>query len=102
MKRCPTCNREFDDDTLSMCVDDGSPLIRDIPGTPKPEFPATQGYTGLGGKATWSASQDDIPALQQYLATTAGPRKRWPWLIAIVGALLVIVALTVVFVLIKR
>src|SRR5260370_39270433 len=103
MKRCPTCNREFNDDTLIMSVDDGSPLIKEINGVPKREFPSSSGYTGLGGKATWSASQDDIPAIEQYLATTTKrPRKSWPWVIAIVGGLLVIMALIVVFVFIKR
>jgi hypothetical protein len=28
MKRCPTCNRSFTDDTLSFCIDDGAVLVR--------------------------------------------------------------------------
>ena len=28
MKRCPTCNREFTDPTLSFCIDDGTTLVR--------------------------------------------------------------------------
>ena len=28
MKRCPTCNREFTDPTLSFCIDDGATLVR--------------------------------------------------------------------------
>jgi hypothetical protein len=28
MKRCPTCNREFTDPTLSFCIDDGATLLR--------------------------------------------------------------------------
>ena len=27
MKRCPQCNRTYDDDALSFCLDDGSPLV---------------------------------------------------------------------------
>lgn len=27
MKQCPTCNRIYPDDTLSFCLDDGTPLI---------------------------------------------------------------------------
>lgn len=26
MKRCPTCNRSYDDDTLSFCLEDGTRL----------------------------------------------------------------------------
>src|ERR687887_2951637 len=33
MKRCPTCNRKYDDDNLMYCLDDGTPLVRgaDVP-----------------------------------------------------------------------
>src|SRR5687767_3855267 len=27
MKRCPECRRDYFDDTLSFCLDDGSPLV---------------------------------------------------------------------------
>ena len=27
MKRCPTCKRSFEDDTLSFCLEDGTPLV---------------------------------------------------------------------------
>src|SRR2546428_8515363 len=27
MKRCPNCKRTFADDTLSFCLDDGTPLV---------------------------------------------------------------------------
>src|SRR5687767_4285246 len=27
MKRCPECHRDYYDDTLSFCLDDGSPLV---------------------------------------------------------------------------
>src|SRR5215510_177802 len=33
MKRCPTCNREFTDPTLSFCIDDGTTLLRAEPET---------------------------------------------------------------------
>ena len=92
MKRCPTCNREFDDDSLSVCIDDGSPLIKHIPGTPKMEFPTTQSYTGMGGKATWSASREDVPKLRQFLSAKEEPqRKSWAWVIAIVAVLFMII-----------
>ena len=34
MKRCPTCNRTYEDDALSFCLTDGSSLIRDEPAAP--------------------------------------------------------------------
>jgi hypothetical protein len=34
MKRCPTCNRTYEDDALSFCPSDGSSLARDEPAAP--------------------------------------------------------------------
>lgn len=33
MKRCPTCNKTYNDDNLMYCLDDGTPLVRggDVP-----------------------------------------------------------------------
>jgi hypothetical protein len=33
MKRCPTCNRTYTDLSLNFCLEDGTPLSSDIPGT---------------------------------------------------------------------
>ena len=30
MKRCPTCQRAFEDDSLTYCLDDGTPLTPEI------------------------------------------------------------------------
>jgi hypothetical protein len=38
MKRCPKCNRKYDDDTLRFCLEDGSPLYD----TRDSEAPATE------------------------------------------------------------
>ena len=43
---------------------------------------------GLGGKATWSASPDQIPELQKYIASVIPgpkPRKVWPWIVAVLA-----------------
>ncbi len=86
MKRCPTCNRTFDDDAVTVCPDDGSAL------SGAREAPATQGYTGLGGKATWNPSQDQIAEIQQYVATTTkSQRKIWPWVVVVVVILLILI-----------
>jgi ketosteroid isomerase-like protein len=38
MKRCPTCNRTYTDDTLRFCLEDGAALVRDGQGfVPDPE-----------------------------------------------------------------
>ena|ERR1700674_4064476 len=87
MKLCPTCNRAFDDDTLTVCPDDGSTLAG------APDAPATQGDGGLGGKATWNPSQDQLAEIQQTVAaitTTARPRKTSPWLVAAVAILILL------------
>jgi hypothetical protein len=37
MKRCPECRRDYLDDTLSFCLEDGMPLVHGV----SPEEPAT-------------------------------------------------------------
>jgi hypothetical protein len=110
MKRCPTCNRSFDDDTLSFCLEDGTPLVRDTASradsqetlvSPPPfgspaesgtASPPTQNYGQLPGKATVSASQFYVPPAQAPvpLAPPAKRRRAWPW---IVGILLIVLIL---------
>ncbi len=72
MKHCPNCKRSFDDDSLSFCLDDGTPLIAGSGGradsqatlvSPAPfppmdtssNFP-TQAFSQLPGKATINVS----------------------------------------------
>ncbi|MEQ1605886.1 MAG: hypothetical protein ABL999_13565 [Pyrinomonadaceae bacterium] len=42
MKRCPECRRDYYDDTLLYCLDDGNPLLEG-PATAKSEPPASAG-----------------------------------------------------------
>lgn len=74
MKRCPSCNRTFEDGSLSFCLDDGTPLIADAGGSradsqatlvspvpfPSPNtssnLPPTQTYGQLPGKGTIGVS----------------------------------------------
>ncbi len=64
-------------------------------------MPPTQ-YNDLLGKPTISATQDQIPELQEYLASQtqgtqesqmspASPRRVWPWVVAVLGVLLIVV-----------
>jgi hypothetical protein len=87
MRSCPTCNRAFDDDELTVCPDDGSALAG------APELPTTESDSGLGGKATWNPSQDQLAEIQQSVAaitTTDRPRKTSPWLVAAVAILILL------------
>ncbi len=108
MKRCPTCNRTFDDETLSFCLDDGTPLVRDAfgradsqetlvspsPSLPRPEtisdLPLAQAYEHLSGKATVNVSQFEVPAAQAF---TPSPKQRrtWPWVVAVLAILLIVI-----------
>src|SRR5260221_383146 len=93
MKRCPTCNRAFDDDTLTVCPDDGGALIGARDGAD------TEDDSGLGGKATWNPSQDQLAEIQQTVAAIAKPaRKTWPWVIVAIVVLLILIGLVGVIV----
>jgi len=105
MKRCPTCNRSFDDETLSFCLEDGTPLIGASAGradsqetivSPSPSVsppetgrpPATQTYGQLPGKATVAVSQINVPVAQ---ASAPPPRRTWPWVVAILVLVLIVI-----------
>lgn len=110
MKRCPTCNRSFDDDTLSFCLEDGTPLIRDSAAradsqetlvSPSPTLPTlesglppTPPYNQLPGKGTVNASQFNVPVAQAYTPATK-QRRTWPWIVAILVVLLLVIAAVV-------
>jgi hypothetical protein len=107
VKRCPTCNRSFDDDTLSFCLDDGTPLVRDSASradsqetlvSPSPPIvppassalPPTQTYGQLPGKATVDASQFNLPLAHAHIPA---PRQRrtWPWVVGILAIVLIVI-----------
>jgi hypothetical protein len=50
MKRCPTCNRTFDDPALGFCTADGTPLVADAPTyqQPPPQQPQQPQYQPAG------------------------------------------------------
>lgn len=88
MKHCRTCNRAFDDDTLTVCPDDGSAL----PGAP--EAPAPQSDRGLGGKATWNPTQGQLAEIQKTVAAITKPeRKSWPRVVVAIVVLLILIGL---------
>src|SRR5437016_12883578 len=99
MKRCPTCKRTFEDDTLSYCLDDGTPLV--AAARPDSEetlvlpsssdrgarIPDTQPYKQPSGRATL-ASDPWKPATPQQYMTPSPQSSVWPWLLAISVVLL--------------
>jgi hypothetical protein len=113
MKRCPTCKRAFDDETLSFCLEDGTPLVTETASrsdsqetlvSPRglgdasagvdPGLARTQSYNQLPGKATISASP--YSQAQPYGPATR-QRKTWPWIVGI-GAILLVIVIAIVVV----
>jgi len=59
MKRCPECRRDYYDDTLLYCLDDGTPLL-DGPAThPSADEPATAILSEPGAVATGFRGDED-------------------------------------------
>lgn len=101
MKSCPRCKREYDDDTLSFCLDDGTPLFdaRDS------EAPATE-ILPARGTPTLRSSGPTVPtfpsggpvASSEHVTPSANPLLTGG-VIAIAVLLLVLVGIVAFFVL---
>ncbi len=98
MKRCPECRKDYLDDSLSYCLDDGAPLVQ---GTVADE-PATAILSRdaiSGESATRTLNADDTVAQKTKFTTwlaTLFSRERLPWIVAGVFALIA-VAVTVAY-----
>src|SRR2546425_3130075 len=100
MKRCPTCKRTFEDDTLSFCLDDGTPLVAAarpdseetlvLPGSSDrgARIPDTQPYKQSSGRSTL-AGDSRHPAMPPQYVTLPQQRKAWPRLLGVALVLLV-------------
>ena len=103
MKRCPTCNKNFTDQNLSFCIDDGTPLIKIDP------EPYDSEATLVSPSPSAGASADSANVTQSYCQSTApsdwkGPayqrpgsfararkkRRVWPWVAGITALLLIV------------
>jgi len=99
MKRCPNCSRTYTDDSLSFCLEDGTPLLGVDAPPPAYDPGATRRYPAARD-ANPPASvpyRPETPLVNQMRATPAWspmpvPQQRqrsvWPWIIggvAIVG-----------------
>jgi hypothetical protein len=105
MKRCPTCKRSFDDDTLSFCLEDGSPLVAEAPSRPDSQetlvSPRMPGIADSGLAQTQLYNQQPgqaPPGTSPYggYGQPAASRKAWPWVVGIGGVLLLVVAAIIV------
>lgn len=101
MKRCPTCNKTFTDRNLSFCIDDGTPLVEIA--DPADEITVVSPQTGKGTGRSDDAAYVPRDWQKEYQPPGSfeppGQKRRvWPWVVAIVGALLIgIVGLGVAF-----
>ena len=103
MKRCPTCDRTYTDQSLSFCIEDGTPLVQAAPSF-DPEatmvVPSAKKSRGDEGPASpagkegvandWKAPVYQPPG--QFAPPVAKRRRAWPWVLGIVALLLIAVA----------
>jgi hypothetical protein len=102
MRRCPTCNKTYTDETLQFCFDDGTQLFSEPPhddpqatlvgATPPPSGPGmayppnTMPQTPRQTAQQWG-SPGSSPGSQ---ATYPAPqRKVWPWVLGCGGAVVI-------------
>jgi len=93
MKRCPTCSRVYDDDSLSFCFDDGTTLVNKLPEAIAPETAVLP-----------SSQSDPAPTIEAAPPQVAPPgsqipagkrRSPLPWILG-AGALLLLLGAGVV------
>ena len=76
MKRCPTCKRAFEDDSLAYCLDDGSPLVAETRPDSEPTLVSPAPPPGAQLPPTQFAKYE--PATAQL---GGAPKRRvWPWI----------------------
>src|SRR2546427_6216832 len=108
MKRCPQCNRTYDDDALSFCLDDGSPLVSttapssfdpsatvQYPQSRETTPPPTIAYSGATPSLTPPLTPPAPPAWSPMPSAQPQKRSAWPWILGI-GAVLVFLGIGLV------
>src|SRR5712691_11593818 len=96
MRRCPACNRTYTDQTLSFCIDDGTPLVSVSAPAEKTtvvspssdqsgkDVPPTQGYS----PNDWKPPSYQPPG--SYVPPDGQSKRRvWPWVVGILAVLLI-------------
>ena len=56
MKRCPECRRDYYDDSLSYCLEDGAPLVSGVPDEPATAILSVDRQTSESATRTFNAS----------------------------------------------
>ncbi|HYE66083.1 MAG TPA: nuclear transport factor 2 family protein [Pyrinomonadaceae bacterium] len=94
MKRCPTCQQTYTDETQSFCMNDGTPLVSETPSSYNLEKTmASASPPNYGGAPPGNWSPPPPPWQSQVTQVAAPARKRnlLPWILG--GAALMIVGL---------
>lgn len=107
VKRCPTCNKTFDDQHLSFCVDDGTPLADFDPQADETTVVRSSAGSdatnetervGPGEGSSEGSSEREVPRYQapgSYLPPGAAAQSRqrtWPLVLGILALVLVVFA----------
>ena len=100
MKRCPTCNKTFNEKHLSFCVDDGTPLVNIDPPDDEATVvrPAAEGSSPEASVSSGASGERDSKPYQppgSYVPPGSyGERKRqtWPWILGIFAILVIVFA----------
>jgi hypothetical protein len=99
VKRCPTCSRTFNEEHLSFCVEDGTPLVTVAPAddeaTVVRSAPASSGGLGASGAGEPNPYQPPGSYVPPGNNGQQGKRKVWPWALGC-GALFLIVVVGLV------
>jgi hypothetical protein len=95
MKRCPTCQRTFTDETLSFCLDDGTPLLDASGGGPQSygsniKPPQSQAAAPTIAYRPGPTPNQATPSWQGGPAQPPRKRKVWPWILGGVGVLFIL------------
>jgi hypothetical protein len=107
MKRCPSCQRTYEDDTQAFCMNDGTPLVSDAApssmdktmmagsfGAPQQPAPPPQSYSPGAPQGDWATpAWPPNPTWQQPGAAGAAaqaPKKsKLPWILAGLAVMLI-------------
>src|SRR5262245_34097655 len=90
MKRCPECGRDYNDDSLSFCLDDGAELLFG-PATNEPATAILPDPVTTGEARTRTFDEQGKGQTFQTTSTTSRPT----WIIAIVAGIVVAIVLGV-------
>ena len=87
MKRCPTCQKTYNDQSLSYCIEDGTPLVSVSADDPTVVVP---GRSTTPEGEDWNAVAYRPPGA--YVPPEVRKRRVWPWVLGIVGLLALVIA----------